>query len=118
MSPAVTAATRAASWTDVETTRVPRARNAAIDWLRGAVMVLMALDHTRSFVGSAVELDTAAPALFFTRWVTHFCAPVFVLLAGTGASLHGRRLGSRPALAKYLATRGLWLTVLPVAGIR
>jgi len=118
MSPAVTAATRAASWTDVETTRVPRARNAAIDWLRGAVMVLMALDHTRAFVGSAVELDTATTALFFTRWVTHFCAPVFVLLAGTAAALHGRRLASTAALAKYLLTRGLWLIVLEVTVVR
>ena len=98
--------------------RPTRARNQAIDWLRGAVMVLMALDHTRAFLGSAVELDTAGPALFFTRWVTHFCAPVFVLLAGTAAYLHGRRLESTRALAGYLLTRGVWLVVLEVTVVR
>ncbi len=112
------AALAARDWKNVEPVRTPRERNEAIDWLRGAVMVLMALDHTRSFVGSAVELDTATAALFFTRWVTHFCAPVFVLLAGTGAFLHGRRLASRAALARYLATRGLWLVALEVTVVR
>lgn len=93
-------------------------RNDAIDWLRGVVMVLMALDHTRMFVGSAVDLHTAAPALYFTRWVTHFCAPVFVLLAGIGVYLHGRRLSSTRALSGYLLTRGLWLAALEVTVIR
>jgi uncharacterized membrane protein len=93
-------------------------RNEAIDWLRGAAMVLMALDHTRALLGSAVELDTAAPALFFTRWVTHFCAPVFVLLAGTAACLHGRRLASTRALSRYLLTRGLWLVLLEITVVR
>jgi len=97
----------------------PRAeRNQAIDWLRGAVMILMALDHSRMFVGSAVNLDTAAPGLYFTRWVTHFCAPVFVLLAGTAAYLHGQRLGSTAALSRYLFTRGLWLAFLEITIIR
>src|SRR5215472_12170911 len=65
---------------DVEAVPNPRPeRNQAIDWLRGAVMILMALDHSRMFVGPAVDLHTAAPGLYFTRWVTHFCAPVFVL---------------------------------------
>src|SRR5947209_17063737 len=119
MSPATRSATPAArEWKNVEPVCAPRERNEAIDWLRGAVMVLMALDHTRAFVGSAVELDTATPALFFTRWVTHFCAPVFVLLAGTAAALHGRRLASTAALAKYLLTRGLWLIVLEVTVVR
>ena len=86
-------------------------RNDAIDCLRGVVMILMALDHTRMFVGPSVDLQTAAPALCFTRWITHFCAPVFVLLAGLAAYLHGRRLGSTRALG-YLFTRGLWLAVL------
>ncbi|MBI3768851.1 MAG: DUF1624 domain-containing protein [Deltaproteobacteria bacterium] len=93
-------------------------RNEAIDWLRGVAMVLMALDHTRALLGSAVELDTAAPALFFTRWVTHFCAPVFVLLAGTAAYLHGRRLASTRALSRYLLTRGLWLVLVEVTVVR
>src|SRR5262245_3874904 len=81
-------------------------------------MVLMALDHTRMFVGSSVDLRTATPALYFTRWVTHFCAPVFVLLAGMGAYLHGRRMPSTRALSGYLLTRGLWLALLEVTVIR
>ena len=88
------------------------ARNDAIDCLRGSVMVLMALDHTRMFLGPEVDLHTAGPALYFTRWVTHFCAPVFVLLAGVAAYLHGRRLASTRALSSYLLTRGLWLAFL------
>jgi len=97
----------------------PRAaRNQALDFLRGVVMILMALDHSRMFIGSAVDLRTAEPALYFTRWITHFCAPVFVLLAGTGAYLHGQRLGSTRALARYLLTRGLWLAFLEVTVIR
>jgi uncharacterized membrane protein len=93
-------------------------RNEAIDWLRGAVMILMALDHTRMFLGTAVDLHTAPPALYFTRWVTHFCAPVFVLLAGTAAYLHGQRLPSKRALAAFLAKRGLWLVLLEVTVVR
>src|SRR5262245_53887461 len=93
-------------------------RNQAIDWLRGAVMILMALDHSRMFVGSSVDLHTAPAGLYFTRWVTHFCAPVFVLLAGTAAYLHGQRLGSTRALSRYLFTRGLWLAFLEVTVIR
>ncbi len=93
-------------------------RNAAIDCLRGVVMVLMALDHTRDFLGSSVDLASAGPALFFTRWITHYCAPVFVLLAGTAAWLHGRRLASTRALARWLATRGLWLIVVELTFVR
>ena len=94
------------------------ARNDAIDCLRGWVMVLMALDHTRMFLGPEVDLHTAGPALYFTRWITHFCAPVFVLLAGVAAYLHGRRLASTRALSSYLLTRGLWLAFLEITVIR
>ena len=94
------------------------ARNQSIDCLRGAVMVLMALDHTRMFLGPGVDLATAPPALYFTRWVTHFCAPVFVLLAGTAAFLHGQRLRSTRALARFLLTRGLWLVLLELTVVR
>jgi uncharacterized membrane protein len=100
---------------------VPReraGRNESIDWLRGFVMIVMALDHTRMFLGTSVDLHTAPPALYFTRWVTHFCAPVFVLLAGTAAYLHGRRLGSTAALSRYLSSRGLWLVLLEVTVVR
>ena len=66
-------------------------RFANIDLLRGLVMIIMALDHTRDFVhiagmtGNPLDLETTTPALFFTRWITHFCAPIFVFLAGSSA---------------------------------
>ncbi|HEX3761588.1 MAG TPA: heparan-alpha-glucosaminide N-acetyltransferase domain-containing protein [Kofleriaceae bacterium] len=92
----------------------PRARLASIDVLRGAIMLVMALDHVRDFLGapaSPTNLATTTPALFATRWITHFCAPVFSLLTGVGARLSlGRK--SRGALARFLWTRGLWLIVL------
>ncbi len=102
----------------VRTFPVRSVRNESIDWVRGVVMVLMALDHARAFFGTPIDLATAGPALFFTRWITHFCAPVFVLLAGTAAYLHGRRLPSTAALSRYLATRGLWLIVVEVTFVR
>ena len=84
-------------------------------------MILMALDHTRDFFGipgqSPTNLATASAALFFTRWVTHFCAPVFFLLMGTGAFLAGQRR-SRPDLTRFLLTRGVWLIVLDLVVLR
>ena len=79
-------------------------------------MVLMALDHTRSFLSNAqfapVDLAHTTPALFFTRWVTHFCAPAFFLLAGVGASLSLARGRSLAQVSRFFLTRGLWLVVL------
>ena len=98
------------------------ARLDAVDWLRGAVMVVMALDHVRDFF-TYERIDpgdpaAASPALFFTRWVTHFCAPTFVLLAGAGAYLYGARGRSRAELAWFLLTRGLWLVLLELTAVR
>jgi uncharacterized membrane protein len=73
-------------------------------------MVLMAIDHVRVFAG--VPAGGQTPALFFTRWITNFCAPAFVFLAGTGAFLHGARLGDRRALTRYLLVRGALLVFL------
>ncbi len=88
----------------------------SVDLLRGLVMVVMALDHTRAYFSNAqfdpVDLSQTTPAYFLTRWITHFCAPTFVFLAGTGAYLAGMRGKSKPQLSWFLLSRGLWLVVL------
>src|SRR5436190_21746200 len=88
----------------------------SIDNIRGVVMVLMAIDHVRVYSG----IPAGGPTLgiFFTRWMTHFCAPAFVFLAGTSAFLHGRKLNDTGRLARYLVTRGLLLVVLELTVIR
>jgi uncharacterized membrane protein len=89
-----------------------------IDRLRGLVMVVMALDHMRDFFDAdtirfaATNLDRTYPFLFFTRFITHFCAPTFALLAGVGAWFYGSRRQDPKALSLFLATRGLWLILL------
>jgi uncharacterized membrane protein len=79
-------------------------------------MVLMAIDHVRVYAG--VPAGGPDPAVFFTRWITHFCAPAFVFLAGTSAYLYGRKVASRSALAKFLLLRGLWLVLLELTLLR
>src|SRR5687767_10034649 len=91
-------------------------RVASIDIVRGAVMVLMALDHVRVYSG--VPAGGPTPGVFFTRWVTHFCAPAFVFLAGTAIYLHGRTLEDRGALSRFLLTRGAWLVLLELTVLR
>ncbi|MGH7638834.1 MAG: DUF1624 domain-containing protein [Gemmatimonadaceae bacterium] len=94
----------------------PRGRIASIDLVRGAIMVLMALDHVRDFVTELrfppENLAQGSTALFFTRWFTHFCAPGFFLLAGLGIGLALHKRRSPVAMTTYLLTRGVWLLVL------
>ena len=90
-------------------------RLASLDIMRGLVMVIMALDHTRDFFTylpfAPETLSLTYYSLFFTRWITHFCAPLFFFLAGTGAFFYGRRRTPQ-AVSHFLWTRGLWLIVL------
>jgi uncharacterized membrane protein len=110
-------------WTHTSTVTMstPRARLESIDLVRGIIMILMALDHTRDFFGilgqNPTDLATTTVALFFTRWITHFCAPVFFLLTGTGAYL-SLKTRTVPELSRYLWTRGLWLIVLEFTIVR
>lgn len=96
-------------------------RDHAVDWLRGVVMVLMVLDHARDFWfglrTKPLDLATTTLPLFASRWVTHFCAPTFVLLAGVGAYFYGRKHGAR-ARSRFLLTRGLFLVVLELTVVR
>ena len=107
-----------------ELTAVPR-RIQSIDILRGLVMVIMALDHVRDFLykadlGKAADaaldptnMQTTYPALFFTRWITHFCAPIFVFLAGTSVYLMCQRK-SKKEVSLFLIKRGFWLVFVEI----
>jgi uncharacterized membrane protein len=97
-------------------------RVASVDILRGVVMVIMALDHVRDYFTNApfdpTDLSQTSVAYFLTRWITHFCAPTFVFLAGVGAGLSGA--GGRPprSLSRFLWTRGLWLIIAELTIVR
>lgn len=91
-------------------------RLSSLDIFRGLIMVWMALDHTRDFFTNLrfepEDIHLTYPGLFFTRWITHFCAPMFFFLAGTGAFLYHKRTGSVGKISRFLWTRGLWLVFL------
>lgn len=102
-----------------------RSRLASVDALRGLIMAIMALDHVRDFfhVGAMTfrpdDLSKTTAALFLTRWVTHFCAPVFLFTTGTGAFLWASKPGRSSAdLSRFLLTRGLWLMFLEFTALR
>ena len=96
-----------------------RPRVQSVDALRGLVMIVMALDHVRDFTSSSAflfqpdDLTRSTAALFFTRWITHFCAPVFMFTAGIGGYFRGTR-----ELTRFLVTRGLWLVLLELTVVR
>lgn len=94
-----------------------KTRISSIDILRGLVMVIMALDHTREFIhiegltGSPTNMQTTTPLLFFTRWITHFCAPTFLFLSGISAFMGSQR--KTPAeFSSHLLKRGIWFILL------
>jgi uncharacterized membrane protein len=99
-----------------------RARVDSVDLLRGLIMVIMMLDHTRDFIHAEnfdpTDVAKTYPLLFFTRWITHFCAPLFVFLAGTGAYFQVFRGKPKSELSKFLVVRGMWLIILELTVVR
>lgn len=100
-----------------QTLTTGKQRIASIDILRGAIMLIMALDHVRDFfhseamTGDPVNLATTTPVLFFTRWITHYCAPLFVFLSGISAFISGQRK-TKTELSNFLLKRGFWLVLV------
>lgn len=96
-------------------------RISAIDQLRGLVIVLMGLDHVRDFFSPFAfqpeDMSQTSPELFFTRWITHFCAPVFIFLTGVSAFLYGQKSNHKPDVSKFLLSRGIWLVFIEIVVI-
>lgn len=109
--------------TELISTLTQKQRLASIDMMRGIVMVIMALDHTREFfhvdaqLFNPTDLSQTTTILFFTRWITHFCAPTFVFLSGLSAGLSLQRK-SKKELSWFLFTRGLWLVIIELTVMR
>jgi uncharacterized membrane protein len=109
--------------TELNSTLTQKQRLTSIDMMRGIIMIIMALDHTREFFHvdaqllNPTDLSNTTTILFFTRWITHFCAPTFVFLSGLSAGLSLQRK-SKKELSWFLFTRGLWLVILEVTVIR
>src|SRR5271170_6015317 len=99
--------------TPVELNTAPQSRIESIDLIRGAVMILMAIDHVRVYSG--IPPGGPTPGVFFTRWITHFCAPAFIFLAGTSVFFYGRKHAD---LSKFLVIRGVWLILLEFTFLR
>src|SRR6516165_3523387 len=103
----------------LEPVPVKAERLESVDLVRGGVMILMALDHVRDFWSERLlmdptDLQKTTAGIFLTRWLTHFCAPTFIFLAGTSAFLARTRGRSRRELSWFLFTRGLWLAFFEV----
>lgn len=102
----------------------PKKRIYSVDLLRGIVMMIMMLDHTRDFVHAGALLSdptdpaTTTAAIFFTRWITHYCAPIFVFLSGVSIFLQRRNGKSNRELSWFLLTRGIFLVILEFTVIR
>lgn len=101
----------------MSTISLPNKRVASIDFLRGAIMIIMALDHVRdyfhyaSFQFDPLDLSKTSAAIFLTRWITHYCAPIFMFLSGVSAFLNGLKK-TKKELSWFLFTRGLWMVLL------
>jgi uncharacterized membrane protein len=108
----------------MESVAQQKSRVRSVDALRGLVMIVMALDHVRDFTSSTAflfqpdDLTRTSAALFFTRWITHFCAPVFMFTAGIGTYFRKTRGQTTGELSRFLVTRGLWLVLLELTVIR
>jgi uncharacterized membrane protein len=113
-------ASSVAGMTDSNAATGARPRLDSIDLLRGLILMVMALDHARDFFGASAmnPRDVAEPALFMTRWITHFCAPIFVLLAGISAWMYGARGRTTGELSRFLLTRGFWLIAIEFTVVR